>query len=43
MSGILAGSPIFEVRSKTVTLRTANETAEAVEFINHEYLIKHAY
>jgi len=31
--------PNFRGAVETVTLRTANETAEAVEFINHEYLI----
>ncbi len=30
--------PTFRGAVETVTMRTANETAEAVEFINHEYL-----
>ncbi len=31
--------PTFQGATETVTMRTANETAEAVEFINQEYLI----
>ena len=31
--------PDFQGATETVTMRTANETAEAVEFINQEYLI----